>query len=65
MGGRGRDFTSSDRWAWVGELSDSRLEQYGKMSSYKDESNIGKMALNYEAAKEFERRHGYTPEWKK
>ncbi len=65
MGGRGRDFSSSDRWAWVGELSDYRLEQYGKMSSYKDESDIGKSVLNYEAAKEFKRRHGIDPEWKK
>jgi len=65
MGGRGRDYKSSDRWAWIGELSDSRLEQYGKMSSFKDDSDLGKMSLNFEASKEFERRHGFTPEWKK
>ncbi|MGD9949828.1 MAG: hypothetical protein AB7U29_20080 [Desulfobulbus sp.] len=65
MGGRGRDFSSSEKWAWVGELSDSRLERYGRMSSTKDESDIGKMALNYECSKEFERRHGCKPEWEK
>ena len=65
MGGRGRDYVRADRWSWVGELSNDRLESYGKMSSYKSESDLGKTALNFECSKEFERRNGFKPEWSK
>ncbi len=64
MGGRGRDFSSSEQWAWVGELSDYRLERYGRMSNYQHDKDDGKVALNYECVKEYNRRHGHDPEWK-
>ena len=70
MGGRGRETQRErkieiDRWAWVQELSDVRLENYGKMSSYQPESDLGKTALNWACAKEFERRTGDAPSWKR
>ncbi len=70
MGGRGRETQQErkieiDRWAWVQELSDIRLENYGKMSSYKPESDVSKSTLNWACAKEFERRTGDSPSWKK
>jgi hypothetical protein len=71
MGGRGRNQESKDRWDWVKELSDSRLEGYGKMSLHwldiggnKPITDHSKEALNWACAKEFERRQGVTPEWK-
>lgn len=65
MGGRGREYNHRDKWDWIGELSDDRLERYGKMSSYKVESDIGKESLNYWCSQEFERRNGFKPEWSK
>jgi len=65
MGGRGREQQQKDRWDWVSELSDSRLERYGKMSSHKDAADMQKGALNWACAKEYERRKGAAPEWKK
>jgi len=65
MGGRGRNIQNKDRWDWVKELSDSRLESYGKMSSYKDPADLRKVALNWACVQEFERRTGGSPEWKK
>jgi len=65
MGGRGRNTEVKDRWDWVKELSDTRLESYGKMSSHKDPADISKGALNWACAKEYERRTGGNPEWKK
>lgn len=72
MGGRGREAFQKDRWDWVTELSDSRLEGYGTMSlNWKDQggnksiTDYSKEALNFACSKEFERRHGYTPGWKK
>jgi hypothetical protein len=70
MGGRGRNQESKDRWDWVQTLSDNRLENYGKMSFWKDPyghtgpADISKQALNWACAKEFERRQGVAPEWK-
>lgn len=64
MGGRGRNTEKKDRWDWVKELSDSRLESYGKMSGHKSKDDISKDALNWACAKEFERRTGGKPEWK-
>jgi hypothetical protein len=68
MGGRSRKALHKDRWAWITELSDSRLEGYGKMSADKSfdfdgVSNIAKQALNHHAAKEYESRHGVLPKW--
>jgi hypothetical protein len=69
MGGRGRVQENKDRWDWVKELSDTRLENYGKMTfwkdpyGYKDKTDWGKESLNWECVKEFERRKGYHPDW--
>ena len=65
MGGRGREYKRADRWSWIGELSDSRLENYGKMTSYRTDNDLGKEALNFECSKEYERRFGMKPEWSK
>lgn len=66
MGGRSREFTHSDRWSWVGELSEKRLDRYGYMSSnkidnYNDKTRKG--ALNYELTREYRNRNGVDPEW--
>ena len=63
MGGRGREYKQSEQWSWVGELSNERLDNYGKMSWHHIDESHGKDALNYECANEFERRHGYRPDW--
>ena len=67
MGGRSREVKNrhSDKWNWLSSLSDSRLENYGIMSQdiYRSTRDIGKEALNYHAAKEFENRFGYQPSW--
>lgn len=66
MGGRSREYPQSDRWAWVQELSDYRLERYGMMSWHKSdqyEDTIRKGALNYALTQEYERRNGVKPEW--
>ena len=68
MGGRSRKIEKQGRWDFIKELSDDRLHNYGVMSSKKHDSaqgweSPGKEALNFEAAKEFERRHGQKPYW--
>lgn len=66
MGGRSRQQKLPDRWDWVKELSDNRLDNYGKMSAAKYRENYSdrsKSALHNEAAAEFERRHGSKPSW--
>lgn len=67
MGGRSRKQTLPDRWDWVKELTDSRLDSYGRMSNHKllshEDNGHSKAALNGECALEFERRHGYKPTW--
>ena len=66
MGGRSRKETGlTDRWAWIAELSDQRLNNYGYMSARSIDRNptISKEALNFELGKYFERKFGYKPEW--
>lgn len=67
MGGRGRDIEHQDRWDWVKELPNDRLERYGKMSAYKVDTrtDYSKEALNFECANEYKRRHGHDPKWKR
>ena len=67
MGGRGRETKYKDRWDWVKELSDQRLENYGRMSGDKMSArrDFSKEALNWACANEYERRTGVTPTWKK
>jgi len=70
MGGRSRERQNFvDRWSFIGELSNERLENYGKytrefMLSLGGMGGIhNKDAFNHELSKEFERRHGYMPSW--
>jgi hypothetical protein len=68
VGGRSRKEKPKDRWAFIKELSDDRLQRYGIMSSKKFDpargwESWGKESLNFEAAKEFERRTGQKPFW--
>lgn len=66
MGGRSRKQPFVDRWDWVKDLSDNRLDKYGQMSCIKSHQNPAdesKRSLNYWAAQEFERRKGYKPTW--
>lgn len=64
MGGRGRTTRNKDRWDWVQELSDDRLQKYGHMSAYKAQhDNHQKGPLNFALAKEHERRFGFKPNW--
>lgn len=65
MGGRGT-IKTTDRWAWVQELSDYRLERYGFMSMHhykQGNDDVRKGAFNYELSHEYERRHGVKPSW--
>lgn len=68
MGGRSRTEKPQGRWDFLQELSDDRLQRYGVMSFNKYDSKTGweslsKNALNGEAAREYERRHGEKPWW--
>ncbi len=72
MGGRSRQPDYPDRLNWLTELSDKRLEAYGKMSAHKlDQTKFagaenwdsGKESLNYYMVMEHSRRHGFIPEW--
>jgi hypothetical protein len=71
MGGRSRrpsenDRVYADREKWILTVSDSRLEQYGRMSAHKIDqghASISKRYLNGLTSREFERRNGYKPEW--
>lgn len=66
MGGRSRKQPFVGRWDWLKELSDKRLDNYGKMSAAKYRQNYSdrsKSALHDEAAAEFQRRHGHMPTW--
>lgn len=77
MGGRSDDrFRFSETWAWVGELNNERLINYGKYSAieinkYKDAHGIAgnngpdgpQGALNYEISKEYYRRFGFMPDF--
>lgn len=68
MGGRSREYSHSDKWSWVSELSEYRLERYGRMSSHKLDQggdDIKKGSLNYELSKQYEKRHGVSPSWKR
>ena len=70
MGGRSRSVKHQDKWDWIKELSNERLENYGYMSSKQSTfsdgvENISKSSLNYFAGKEFESRHGMLPSWYK
>lgn len=70
MGGRGLRYdeikknNQSDNWSWLSELTDKRLENYGKMSWHQSDDGGSKDALNYYAVKEYENRNGFTPDWK-
>ena len=68
MGGRSRINTNNDRWSWVQELSDSRLQAYGRMSiaSYRKGDNTSRdnrQSLNYWLSREYENRYGGQPGW--
>lgn len=62
MGGRSRQVKTQDRWQWVSELSEYRLQQYGLMSMHQS-GDIKKDALNYALSNEYEARHGKKPTW--
>jgi hypothetical protein len=78
MGGRSRmNFKIvSKRWGWLSELSDSRLDQYGRMSAKSIANDTkfinaktlpvetqGRISLHIKAADEFKRRNGNFPTW--
>lgn len=72
MGGRSRQPDYPGRLNWLTELSDKRLEAYGKMSAHKldqtkfagaDNWDSGKETLNYYMVMEYTRRNGSSPEW--
>lgn len=76
MGGRSDDrYRFSETWAWVGELSNDRLINYGKYSAievnkYKEKHGIvgygpggPQESLNYEISKEYYRRFGFMPDF--
>ena len=70
MGGRSRSEKPQGRWDFIQELSDDRLQRYGVMSFNKFNSETrwespGKSSLNWEAANEYERRHGERPWWER
>ena len=66
MGGRSRKVDAVDRWDWVSELSDYRLQQYGLMSKYNsnDGRDLSKTSLNWACSNEYESRYGKAPDWK-
>ncbi|WP_028582396.1 hypothetical protein [Desulfogranum japonicum] len=66
MGGRSRKVQQEDRWDFVKELSDYRLQQYGLMTRQhinQGDDDIRKGAFNYELAIEYYRRNGSAPSW--
>lgn len=76
MGGRSRTYNKDDRWDWLKDLSDDRLNNYGHMaekSLRQDDKPINaqtdqvtrdqREALYDNVAKEYERRNGGKPEW--
>ena len=69
MGGRSRA-VNQDRWDWVKELSDSRLDNYGRMSIASNRNdNVSRShdrreSLNYWLAQEYSNRKGSEPSWK-
>lgn len=68
MGGRSRNEEFSDRWSWIGELSNDRIDSYGRMTAHKIDngnSDWGKESLNYELSRRYESIHGFSPEWKR
>lgn len=73
MGGRSRKESEySDNWSWLGNISNDRLENYGKMTAYKIDSmtsneqhNSGKSTLNWYMTKEYQKRNGSDPWWKR
>lgn len=78
MGGRSdnsKKQTLPDSWNWLTELTDERLDNYGKHSviqsaqDYAAEKSTSARHhtsannLNYYAQREYERRHGVLPAW--
>ena len=78
MGGRSRGNFKivSKRWGWLQDVSDSQLEQYGRMSgksiandrefvNAKDNPMRaqGRVSLHIKTADEFKRRNGDFPNW--
>jgi hypothetical protein len=71
MGGRSRERQQPDnsRWAFIKELPDDRLNNYGIYTHKFMNSQGGyggiynKESFNWELAKEFEIRNGYRPDW--
>lgn len=74
MGGRSREpRQQTDSWDWLTQLTSDRLENYGRYSSIEIQSilsvnqNVSTGSagnLNLHAAKEYERRNGFLPDWK-
>jgi hypothetical protein len=71
MGGRSRkrEQQTPERWAFIRELSDDRLKNYGLYTKEFMQATGGqggihnKESFNWELAKEHERRYGYRPDW--
>jgi len=74
MGGRSRTRPKKDSFAFVSELSDSRLAAYGDYTSiaYQNFDNpsitrtgtpVNLEGFNDAISKEYEKRHGVKPSW--
>lgn len=73
MGGRSEhrhDRDIPDRFSWIRELSDERLENYGRYGAIAvdhAERHRGRSpdVVNYYASIEYKNRHGVEPDWKR
>jgi hypothetical protein len=70
MGGRSREgHQLTDRWKWIGELSEERFNNYAKYSQIqasedrKNGVNGSAANLNFQLAKFYESKHGSEPSW--
>lgn len=70
MGGRSKEkHQLTDRWAWIGELSEERFNNYAKYSQIqaafeRDNGIKGTAAdLNFQLAKYYQAKHGTEPAW--
>ncbi len=66
MGGRGSERDIRDKWDFVKELSDFRLQRYGLMTEHKidqKDDQFRKEAFNWALGDEYFQRHGSYPSW--
>ncbi len=62
MGGRGSEYVYTNKWDFIEDISDYRLDRYGLMTSH-HQDDVRKGAFNHNLAAEYAFRHGRVPSW--